>query len=366
MPDVVTYGWDTSHYDDPPTSRDGIDFFSHKLTDGDHYYEDPEYTASMNAMRGLGVEVLGAYHVLHGKQSISNQVDWFIQRATALTPWWHDEPDWFWQLDCEPFTYLVRPTIDECNQAADLLVQRTGRRAQAVWGYLAPWSYGVDVQRFKYPFWNSNYGTNPTGPYRNVYPGNSSSRWIGGGRRADILQYGSNTIIAGQTTCDANAYAGTLDQLKTFIRGSGGTDMSAIMLIARKSDGQWFWADPVARTLVKVGSKSSHPEAGQPDAMNAQVLNDFWRYDGHDKPMYAATVYCTPAPNRNAEPYGTPLASPTYDDLIAMGFVDTSVASSGGSGVTVAQVAGIADARINAAKVDVTTTASATITAAGE
>ncbi len=63
--------------------------------------------------------------------------------------------------------------------------------------------------------WVSHYGqTNQRGNYRDIYPGNSSTRWDYplGDRKPDILQYGSNGVIAGQAV-DVNAFKGTRQQL---------------------------------------------------------------------------------------------------------------------------------------------------------
>lgn len=214
---VETYGWDASNYDNPPGARDGIDFYTHKLSDGDHYYADPKYTAAMEAARALGVPILGAYHVLHGGRSISAQGAWMIQLADQRTPWWRTHPYWVWQLDAEPFAYLTRPTIEECNAFCAYMVANTGVPVRSMLGYLPAWSYGTQVQQLAYPWWASSYVTG-SGPYQALYPGNSSGRWVGGGRHADILQYTSSAVIAGQTTSDANAFAGSLDQLKAFLR----------------------------------------------------------------------------------------------------------------------------------------------------
>lgn len=215
---ATTYLWDDSHYGAPPTSRDGIDGYTHKLTDGLRYYEDPEFKAALTAARTLGYPILGAYHVLHGGKSVTGQADWMIQRLDGLTPWWRSHPYFVLQIDAEPFDYLVRPSVAECNAFGAALAARSGLPASSILGYLAAWSYGAQVKNLTFPFWHANYGSNPALPYRQAYPGNDSPRWVGGGRRADLLQYGSRTIIAGQATSDASAYAGTLDQLKAFLR----------------------------------------------------------------------------------------------------------------------------------------------------
>lgn len=216
---MTTFGWDQSHYDAPMTVRDGIDFVTHKCAEGHHFYKDSEYRTALNSARALGVPVLGAYYVNH-PGTIADQVDWFVSIVNDETPWWRDVP-WMWQIDAEKFPYMDRaPTIAEVNAFGDLLAARTGSPASAIFAYAPTWLYGAGIKNLKYPVWSSNYGTNPTTGYRSAYPGDNSSRWIPKtssgtpiGVTPVVLQYGSNTTIGNQTTCDANAYRGTVAQL---------------------------------------------------------------------------------------------------------------------------------------------------------
>lgn len=228
---MTTFGQDASHYDAPPTARDGIDFYAHKLTDGDHFYLDVEYGAAVTAARDLGVPILGAYHVLHGRRSLANQADWLIAQADATTPWWRGWPYWVWQIDAEPFPYLTAPTIDEVNTFADLVCARSDCPASAVLAYTPAWHYGQALTGLRYRYWHSSY-VSGTGPYQTLYPGDRSIRWAA---PVDplILQYTSGAVIAGQTTCDANAYRGTLNQLMTVLNGGimGLTDTEANEII---------------------------------------------------------------------------------------------------------------------------------------
>lgn len=214
---MTTFGWDQSHYDTPMTVRDDIDFVTHKCAEGHHFYKDNEYNAAMTNALKLGIPVLGAYFVNH-PGSISDQVDWFVSIVNAETPWWKDVP-WMWQIDAEKFSYMDRePTIAEINAFGAALQARTGSSAGSIFAYAPPWLYGEKIKGLKYPLWSSNYGNNPKVRYRTAYPGDTSTRWKASNEvTATILQYGSNTTIGNQTTCDANAFRGTLDQLLNLI-----------------------------------------------------------------------------------------------------------------------------------------------------
>lgn len=235
---MTTFLWDQSHYDDPMTQADGIQAITHKCAEGHHFYRDTEYKAALDAARALGVPVLGAYFVNHSG-TVQDQVDWFLELVNLYTPWWKEVP-WMFQIDAEKFGYMDRePTIAEINGFGDLLCSRTGVPATAVFAYAPPWLYGDKLKGLKYPLWSSNYGSNPTVHYKTAYPGDTSSRWNPfSGSNVAILQYGSNTTIGNQTTCDANAWRGltwngktypaTIEGLQDFIGAAvvaGGIDM---------------------------------------------------------------------------------------------------------------------------------------------
>lgn len=227
---MTTFGWDASSWDDPPTSRDGIDFYTHKITDGDHYYADPEYAAAMAAGRGLGYPVMGAYHVLHGQRSLTSQAAWWISEVTRQTPWWRELPAFIWQVDAEPFGYNTTPTIDEINSFGDAVCHLAQIPASAFVAYAPAWVYGSKLTGLRYRQWASSYGSNPTGGYRQIYPGDTAVVWRTGPIEPLILQYGSRATIAGQTTSDANAYRGTIQQLIAALGGRSEADMAAVVV----------------------------------------------------------------------------------------------------------------------------------------
>jgi hypothetical protein len=231
----VTYGWDASNYDDPPTQRDGIDFYTHKVAEGHHFYRDMEFASSIVNALNLGIPVLGGYFVNHpGTQE--DQVDWYIQLLNQDAPWWRQHPCFVHQIDAEKFSYMDRaPTPQENQQFANLLVSKYGIDPGKVIGYCPEWLYGNSLAGiFTYRLWASNYGSTPYVHYPLAYPGNDSSRWRSySGQSPLILQYGSNTTIGNQTTCDANGFRGTLHDLMTTLGAGLGPsrekDMPAIV-----------------------------------------------------------------------------------------------------------------------------------------
>jgi GH25 family lysozyme M1 (1,4-beta-N-acetylmuramidase) len=219
---VTIFGWDASDFDwdrgpmDLAAARaQGVDFFTHKATEGVST-KHRRYGEALARARAAGVPFLGAYHVVRSGPSIAAQVEYLLAYANSATPWWRDHPGWFWQCDLEHWSYDQVPAsrgVDFCVA----LAQRTGR---AVLLYAPRWAYGDGIGG-QAPLWASNYVTG-TGNFRSLYPGDSSSKWGPySGRAPQVLQYTSHATIGRQNTCDANAFRGSLAD---FARLIGATD----------------------------------------------------------------------------------------------------------------------------------------------
>jgi len=239
---VPIFGWDGSHYDwdrGPmdlgAAVRDGIQFFTHKATEGGSYV-DPQFAYAMARAKNAGMPLIGAYCVNH-KGDQTPQVDKFIRVLDSGAPFWRNEL-FMVQLDCERWSnkdgvYAYEPSLAEIHAWCDLFVQRTGGRLTPI-VYAPRWVYGDSLRGLRYPLWASDYGSNPAVPYRQAYPGDGSSRWSAySGITPAVLQFGSRTTIGVQSICDANAFRGTLDQLRALI---GDDDVSA----------QEVWAHPIS------------------------------------------------------------------------------------------------------------------------
>jgi hypothetical protein len=217
--------------------RDGIVFFTHKATEGTRI-QHVHYGEALNRARAAGVPCLGAYMIPrtpgnNGHGPIAQQVSYFLAYLNAQTPWWRSTPQFFIQVDTEHWGYDdVAPQYGV--EACALLRGQTGKW---VIHYAPRWAYG-DTIPGNDPLWASSYGTNPAVPYRQAYPGDNSSGWTPySGRVPTFLQYGSRLTIGSQSGCDANAFRGTLDQLRVLIIGGDpvalGSDPDGIYLIWR-------------------------------------------------------------------------------------------------------------------------------------
>ncbi|MDN6199382.1 peptidoglycan DD-metalloendopeptidase family protein [Corynebacterium flavescens] len=71
--------------------------------------------------------------------------------------------------------------------------------------------------------WVSHYGSRPDGPYRDIYPGDSSSIWLYplGDRRPDLWQFTDLGRVPGWVKgVDVNAYKGTESELRALFTGT--------------------------------------------------------------------------------------------------------------------------------------------------
>lgn len=215
---MTIFGSDVSHYDAPDARKmfdDGIVFQTHKAG-GDS--NDAELGQWWTYARGYRDRVmLGAYWVLRPDRwaSAVADADRFIARLDSQCSGWRDLP-FILQADCEKWggNAATVPTVTEVNAFCDRLATRAPQLHPIA--YMPDWVYG-DLSRLRYPLWSSKYVAG-SGGYRSLYPGDSSAKWASyGGKSPAVLQYSSSATIGGQTTCDANAFRGTLDQLKALL-----------------------------------------------------------------------------------------------------------------------------------------------------
>lgn len=223
---MTLFGWDLSHYDGNLSRQvlalaksEGISFITHKVGEG-LTNDDPYDGTVLAAARDAGIEFLGGYYIPHQNISPVAQADRCIALADRDEPWWRNFPGWFWQCDAERWSSSDRPTPAEVGQFCDRLYTQTGR---TVICYASKGQYSSELSALAYRLWNANYGTNPTVGFKQAYQirgGDNGAGWTPYSGQVPVLwQYGSNTIIAKQPTCDANAFKGTVQQFRDLIEG---------------------------------------------------------------------------------------------------------------------------------------------------
>jgi len=188
----------------------GLVSFWHKRSDGDHWYEDPTFKPHVDMARSLGVDSLGGYPVVWGNRDLNSQARWFVDLTRR------DAPDaLIFMSDNEPFGYNAAPSIDQVNAFNQAVADYARVPASSVLAYCPQWFYGSAISGLRFPWIQSNYGSNPTGPYATVYQqtvGDQSSRW-NGPAPMPFLQYGSRTDVG-----DANAFRGDTAAFFAFIK----------------------------------------------------------------------------------------------------------------------------------------------------
>lgn len=244
---MTVFGWDASHYDGTLTRAilgraraEGIGFFTHKIGEGTGY-DDPGDLTALAAARDAGLEFIGGYFVPRSTAPVAAQVDACLRLADRDEPWWRSFPGWCWQVDLERWTYDNVPAAVGVEFARQLRA-RTGRLVVL---YASHGQYGDQLAGWDGPLWNADYTARAAGGFAGMYPGDSwrppHGSWLGGwaaysGREPTFLQYTSSATIAGLTTCDANAYRGSVEQLRGLIKGGDDvalTDVDAAYLTWR-------------------------------------------------------------------------------------------------------------------------------------
>lgn len=262
---MTLYGWDASHYDSPdPGSAyaEGIRFFAHKAG-GDK--PDPEYGTWWRYVRGMGDDVLlMAYWVLYPGYP-QDRADAFIRVLDDQSPGWRDRPFGL-QADCEKWNgdASTVPGVDDINAFCDRLRTKVPKLMPIA--YVPKWVYGDSLRGLRYPTWASSY-VNGSGDFRALYPGDSSARWGAYSQiTPSILQYSSTATIGGQTTCDANAFRGTLQELISLL-APGWADVALTA-----EDGKTVWGTDI------IPNPKTRPDAGTNPATTAFfAIGDIWR-----------------------------------------------------------------------------------------
>jgi len=222
-------GYDASHYDAPSIASAagvGFTFSTHKIG-GDG--RDTEFAAWWNLVRGYPPErhLPGAYFVLRPDLTgtAADKADAFISLLDTYGPGWRDRP-FILQIDAEKWSgdQGTVPSLAYLNAHCDRLTSRAPSLRPIVYG--PKWVYGNALAGLRYPLWASSY-VSGAGPWDALYPGDGASGWGAySGQVPAMLQFSSSCTIAGQTTCDADAYRGTLAQLTALVAPGWSTPMA--------------------------------------------------------------------------------------------------------------------------------------------
>lgn len=206
--DLSDYDWSRGPLDLASMHADGVEFVTHKATEGvagRHVH----YGQVLDRARAAGVPVLGAYHVVRSLGSLADQVRAHIAYLDEATPWWRTWPAWIEQVDLELWPY-DKVAGSTGTAFAELLAAATGKWVVI---YASKGQYGNGLGGSR-PLWNAVYPSGAAGHYRDLYPGDNGVGWQSySGRTPVFWQYSSNAQIGSQPGCDANAFRGSLADL---------------------------------------------------------------------------------------------------------------------------------------------------------
>jgi GH25 family lysozyme M1 (1,4-beta-N-acetylmuramidase) len=238
---MTIYGLDFSHYDaiadGARVVSEGFSFMTHKAG-GDR--DDAELAAWWRALKPQrGKVLLGAYWVLLPGSPVA-RADAFLARLDSQCLGWRDGP-FILQLDCEDWdgTGARKPGKADIKAACDRLRSKMPKLRPIV--YASAGQYGNQLTGLGYPLWNARYrlGTKvrtASGLYAES-GGDGGAGWNSySGQTPAIWQFTSSATAISQTTCDANAYRGTLDQLTALLAPGWVDDMAISDDVARIGD----------------------------------------------------------------------------------------------------------------------------------
>lgn len=269
---MTTFGGDVSHFDSPDTrmfvTTGGLQFLTHKVGGDQH---DAEYAAWWQLMRPLRDRVLlGGYWVLY-PGTPATRADQFVATLDTDSPGWRDAP-FLLQVDCEIWqgNRATLPGRADVRAFCDRLRQRAPKLMPIVYG--PKWCYGDNLTGLGYPLWASGY-VGGTGTPQQLYPGDLAAGWgTYSGQTPAILQFTSSATIANQTTCDADAFRGTLEQL-TALAAPGWMDN---VMALDWDDKPWSAAEPIsiAAAVQSTYNNVKSLAAAQEAARVAEVQRD--------------------------------------------------------------------------------------------
>lgn len=232
---MTIFGWDQSHYDAPAIGnalKEGVRFITHKAG-GDSNAGDPEIDDWWSVVKGLSADtLLGAYWVPRPdlRSNAAGEADRFLATLDAKCPGWRSRDAFILQVDAEIWNGdgATKPSLSYLKGLCARLEVLTSGKYQPI-VYASKGQYGSSLSGLGRPLWNANYPTSATGLISTVYTragGDTGPGWASySGQIPAIWQFSSSATIGGQSTSDANAFRGTLAQLKTLVTPGWDEDM---------------------------------------------------------------------------------------------------------------------------------------------
>lgn len=224
---MTIFGVDVSEHQNgmslTQAKREGISFAILRLCDGT--YRDKVFHSHLKDAERAGL-LIATYWYLRAPSegtTIAQQVDVIDQQMGGR----RDLPVW---IDVESVAGNRKLLTEADVWVAKRELEKRGYHVSGIYSGAWYWENmpgGEPSMSGLGALWVSNYGRNRTLPYRAAYDGDGGDNHRGwdyplGNKKPDILQYGSNGLVAGFKV-DVNAYRGTIDQLKHLFTGTRAT-----------------------------------------------------------------------------------------------------------------------------------------------
>lgn len=257
---MTIFGVDVSEHQSGMSLRrakaEGIDFAILRLCDGT--YRDKTFKSHLADAERAGLLVATYWYLRAPSEgtTIAQQVDVIDQQMGAR----RDLPVW---IDVESVAADGRKLLTGNDvRAAKAELEKRSYKVAGIYSGAWYWEQmpgGEPKMTGLGALWVSSYGRNHTLPYRDAYQSDGADQHQGwsyplGDRKPDLLQYGSNGLVAGFKV-DVNAFRGTREQLKDLFTGRGDKP-----------------APPVAHTITTVEKVLEYPRD--------QVVQDTYYYCG--------------------------------------------------------------------------------------
>ena len=224
---------------------------------------DPELGTWWSYVRSYDSQtLLGAYWVLY-PGSPAARATAFLAQLDAKCPGWRDRDAFILQADCEEWNGDpdTKPGKADISAFCNALVSATGGKYRPI-VYASQGQYQDSLTGVGFPLWNARYPYSVAESFTSAYAragGDNGKGWTSySGQTPAIWQYTSNATIGGQSSSDANAFRGTIDQLKTLL--TPGAVMTA-PTAAENASAVWGASFGPATARETAGDRLGHVDA---------------------------------------------------------------------------------------------------------
>lgn len=271
---VTIFGVDVSEHQNgmslAQAKREGISFAILRLCDGT--YRDKTFRSHLQDAEAAGLLVATYWYLRAPSEgtTIAQQVDVIDQQMGGR----RDLPVW---IDVESVAGNRKLLTKDDVWAAKRELEKRGYHVPGIYSGAWYWEKmpgGEPSMNGLGYLWVSNYGRNRTAPYRDAYTGDGGDNHAGwayplGDRKPDILQYGSNGLVAGFAV-DVNAFRGSLDELKALFAGEQDKKEAAVAAVEKVLDysRDQIWQDTAyycgpasTQTVIKAAGGRLIPES---------------------------------------------------------------------------------------------------------